>query len=387
VFSAVLNPNVTPTQVITNNAQGRYDTLPGSDANQRTKLFNSNNVNTTVVAPSVVKTVFVTSDPGTETSYYGPETDLTIGEIVAYRIRATFTEGLSPSAVMTDQLPTAGSRLVPITSTIISVGGNIVGVTAGTTGTITDSNADTFNDRVTWNLGNVTNIADNVSNAADQVEFEVTAIVIDNPLNVGGLNNVTNTATLSWTGSPSGNRSGTVNVDFVEPALNVVKSINTPTADANDLVTYTLVLSHATTSSAPARTINIVDLMPPGVRWVDDSTVVSSLPGLVVDSSTTPTVRFSLPELLVGQVLTLTYQGRVVSGVPANSLQTNTVSVQYDSLRAWRSAPLHHRHLGVVAGAFPRDDEDGHFDQSGRHRYDGVQCVSYRPGRWRRSYV
>lgn len=334
-FSATVVNAVMPTDVISNLATLDWTSLPGADPNERS-FSDSDTHNITVTPPGLVKTVTATSEPDTGTVQFGPEPDLTIGERATYQFSITLSEGTTNSAVVVDQLPVGSSILAVDSARIVSIGANISGPglpAVGNPGVFSDTNVDTFNDRVTWTLGDLTNAPDGVSNANDQITFEVIAVVLDQPINQSGVVAQTNTATLTTATSTT---SGTADVDLVAPDLSVVKSVTDPVAgfvDAGDTVTQQLLISHDAGSTADAYNVVITDTLPsPGLAWIGDGTVVSACPGLIIDSSAAPVIVFTIPQFALADAsCTISYQVLVENAAQPTQTLTNTAVMNYDS--------------------------------------------------------
>ena len=103
---------------------------------------------------------------------------------------------------------------------------------------------------------------------------------------------------------------------MVTPALVVDKSADTPFAAIGQTVTYTIVVSHAPGSTAPAFDIVLDDPLAPGVMRLVSGTVITS-EGIVLigNGSGDGSIRIVVPELLLGQTVTITYSVEII-GVP-----------------------------------------------------------------------
>jgi len=332
-FDVTLANSVTPGQVSQNTASVTWDSMPGAVAEQRIGSDNDGHA-ITIGAPGLVKQVINTSEAGTSNGVNGPEPDLTIGELVTYQFTVTLPEGTTPLATVADQLPTNGVVFDVISSQIVFVGGQItLGMGAvGTPGATSDTNADTYDDLISWNLGNVLNSPDGANNPDDQITFEVVAVVVDEAINQTGTNDVVNNARFDFDG---GTLQATALVDLVEPLLSVEKT-TVPAViigDAGDVLNYQLTITHQSGSTADAYNVEVTDLLPvPGTVWINDSTVVSTCPGLITDSSAEPTIVYTVPTLaLISGSCTIDYQVQVDNAVTPNNSYQNLATLQYDS--------------------------------------------------------
>ncbi|MBS3820322.1 MAG: isopeptide-forming domain-containing fimbrial protein, partial [Phycisphaerae bacterium] len=245
-YEATLTPGVQPSETLTNTATLDWDSIAGANPDERTNN-DSDSHSVLVTQPGLAKVVFDTSETSTGNGEFGAPDDLTIGEEVTYRFTTVFAEGTSDAVVVTDQLPTGSSTLEVVSSQVISVGGNLSGASLpspGDPGTTSDTNADTYDDRLEWSFGTIQNAPDGAVNADDEITFEVVAQVIDVSANQSGDTDQLNTATLTTATSSA---SGTVGVDIVAPDVDLAKSIVDPAdgfVDAGDTMTVRLDIDH-----------------------------------------------------------------------------------------------------------------------------------------------
>ena len=62
--------------------------------------------------------------------------------------------------------------------------------------------------------------------------------------------------------------SASTTVEIVVPHMEVTKTVDNPTADAGDIVTYTLTIKHASDTGADAFNVTLSDVVPAGVTYV-----------------------------------------------------------------------------------------------------------------------
>ena len=332
-FSVTLDNTVVPGTTETNTAGVGWTSLTANgDPNERVYSA-SDNHGVLITQSGLIKTVFSTSEPSTGTAQFGVEPDLTIGETVTYRFTVTLSEGTTPGAVVFDQLPTGSVALEAVSGSIVATGSNLSGAGLAAAPVLSNTNADAFNDRVTWNLGDVLNAPDGVATAADELVFEVVARVVDVAVNQGGVNDQVNTATLQVGASTV---SGTALIDIVEPEVLLTKAVTDPAdgfVDAGNTVTVLLTLDHSAASSADAFNLVLADTLPsPGLSWINNATVSSTCAGLVTDSSAAPLIVFSVPTLaLATDSCTISYQVLVDTLVNPTQSYTNSAVLEYDS--------------------------------------------------------
>lgn len=335
-YDVTVDNTVSPEQIITNTANIAWTSMPGANPNERTGT-DAESHSVTITASGLNKTVFSTSEPSTGTSQNGPEPDLTIGELVTYRMTVTLPEGTSTNAVMTDQLPNTTAKFDVVSSQIVSIGSNLSFVPAtvnvGDAGIATDPNTDSYFELITWNLGDISNAPDNVADDKDEIVFEVVAVVVNDSVNQTNLDDVANTASFSADGSTV---TDSALVDIVEPIVTVTKTTlpASITADAGDILTYQLTIEHAANSSADAFNLIVEDNLPvPGTQWISDGDASSTCPGFAVDSSSEPLIEFSFNSLALTPPgsCTITYDVSVNNLVNPTQTYSNTANLSYTS--------------------------------------------------------
>src|SRR5262249_39603867 len=102
--------------------------------------------------------------------------------------------------------------------------------------------------KVTFTLGTITN-SDNNNATTEMITFVYTAVAVNTSANLRGGNHH-NTAV--WTASGNAVSSSAPDVTIVEPTLQVVKSVTPSGGDAGGTVTFTLVVSHTSSSNEEA---------------------------------------------------------------------------------------------------------------------------------------
>lgn len=333
-FDVTIDNAVAPEQNIVNTAGVVWDSLPGANPEQRNSSANESHA-VMISEPGLNKTVFNTSEASTMMAINGPEDDVAVGELVTYRFTLTLPEGTSLGAVVTDQLPTITTLMEAqvVGTQIISIGGQLTVPNAAIPPVISNSDADTYNDLVTWNLGDVINTPDGLNNTDDQIVFQVNAILVDDPVNQGGLNDVINTARFT---SGSVNIESTALIDVVAPVIEVTKETvpASITADAGDTLTYRITIDHVNaTSTSDAFNFTVTDVLPnPGTSWINDATVSSTCTGIATNSSADPSIVFTIPTLaLATDSCTIEYQVSVDLGVNPNESYQNTVTATWTS--------------------------------------------------------
>lgn len=330
-FQATVDSDVTPGQVLPNSVSLNYDTLPstlaGSEPHDR-EYNEAAGANVTVPAPGITKAVIDTSHAGTDNSQADAGLpDLTIGEVVTYEIVIDLPEG-ETGLSLTDNLP---SGLTYVSSEVFFIGTQVSTANFSQGDTVpTSSSAG----QVTYDFGNVVNTPDGASNAGDRITVRVVAVVSDVAANQDGQTKQ-NEAVLTY---DLGSVRATADVDIVEPDLNIVKGVNTPTVDGDDTVTYTVNISHDPGSTANAYDVVLTDLLAdPDLLLVPGTVNVS---GTAAGAATVTsgngvgdaTVGVSITQIDLGQTLTVTFQVDIDSDVSPGDVLQNTAEIDYDTL-------------------------------------------------------
>ena len=342
IYSATVDRDVNPDELITNTADITYSSLPGddtdgtdstspgtsqsnttdnptgSDVNDTTSgdtLSERNGDSTTNSAndysasasgnvqidPLVpTKTLVSTSENATSS-----ESNVTIGEIVRYQLSVEIPEGDTAGFTITDDLP-AGLTYIGnpklafvadgtgTTSGVYSDDPNILNnpqVTDSsftnptydlTTG-ITDASGDstfTSGEDVTFSLGNITNADDDTDEEYVVVEFN--ALVENIDANDNG-DTLANSFQVSASSPTQTQTSNSFNVTIAEPILGSITHTASPeTGDAGDTITYTVTFSND--GSTTAYDLNITDTLPAEL----DNLAINSNSVTIFDNSATP---------------------------------------------------------------------------------------------------
>ncbi|MEO1088440.1 MAG: hypothetical protein AAFY88_29760, partial [Acidobacteriota bacterium] len=278
VIEAVLGVSVMPGQTVTNTATLEWRSLDTTVNTEERVYSGSGQWPILITDPGLVKTLSSTDIVETEDDQKGPAEDLAIGEQVTFRAVATFIDGTTTGAVLSDQLPNGDVVLRVVSSRIVRIGSDLTvpGASAGDPGDDClpgcDGDADTVRDQAVWDLGDVVNAPDSVPepDANDEIEIEVVAVVV-NAVNNEGTPGVDldqrNTASLVANGV---SLSSTAPFDIVAPVLEVEKRIacrdddasnscevGEPSGepllvDASDRVIYEIEIAHTGDSTAAA---------------------------------------------------------------------------------------------------------------------------------------
>ena len=287
----------------------------------------------------------VVSDSWTAAPGNGTDATLRVGDTVVYNLALTLREGVTQNALLTDQLP-AGLAFDGVVSIAPASGSGNFGYTIasqpapGATGTLT------------WNLGDVSNSADN--NAANNtLTIQYRAHVVKNALAQSPTaQQLANNATLSYAinGVAATPKNSAATINLWQPLLNVSKSAATASGgtgiSAGELITYTV--KAANSGTAPAYNPVLADTLPVGLRQqgvtttgvtlVDSasSAVTATLPTLAPSYSAATGVATwnfdtagsaGLYAIPAGQTLQVTYQTKADAGLGAGVTLNNQAQV------------------------------------------------------------
>jgi uncharacterized repeat protein (TIGR01451 family)/fimbrial isopeptide formation D2 family protein len=257
-FEIEVNAAVSPNDLIVNQADFSYTSLPGTPAVVSEKTYTGDdtisfNINDIGISKAVTATGFG----------HTAGSDLAIGEEVTFTVTANIPEGTITNLDLTDTFPDF-IRVDSIDS--VNDGGGTPGVR---TDTIADlNNADGIDDTVNINYATYTHVAA-AGQSTTAVNFVMTGTVIDNPANSNG-DILTNNATLDFDGRVGVTPTGTANVTIVEPVLDIQKSVDdNSNIEAGDVRTFTIDLSHLPASTADAFDLEVVDTLPSNYSLVD----------------------------------------------------------------------------------------------------------------------
>lgn len=261
-----------------------------------------------------------------------------IGEEVEYTVTVTVPEGTSRDVSLVDTLQTGLVISRPPTAAVLG---------SDLTATATAAPTVSPNGRVlTFGFGDITNAGtDNSTTAADQITFTYWAVVTNVAANQNNQRR-RNSAAISYlrddTGTARSTHTARTTVRIVEPTINVAKSASTPTIDAGDTFTYTLLVNHRTVSpasSADAFDIALSDVIPAGLTYVAASlgstgTAPTSL------SETAGTIDATWATFPLGSSTEISFEVVVDTGYDSITPITNTADITYTGLPGSPTTPI-----------------------------------------------
>ena len=356
-FDVTVDTNVTPEQVITNTAELDYYSV-GDELNTERRLYEaSGNRQITISAVQRLKSI-VTTSLNADTS-----SDVVIGEVITYEIVTTLPEGEIENLTITDADLDPTESLTLLDGTVISIGGN---TTAGArqggnlsalpggdlpAAVAVNSVTTAAANAVSFDFGDVKNTADGAETDADRIVVRVRAIVSDDVSNTAG-DTLTNTATITYgPGGSEVNRTATADVTIKEPDLSFTKNAtsvvgagtvtagNVTGADAGDVITYEITISHDGTAAAntdtPAYNLSLTDTLPnaPATTYNNDASFSANCqaPTSAANGATAGTIDFSVARLDPATTCTITYSVTLNADVAPSATGNNSASLSYAS--------------------------------------------------------
>ncbi|NCC51158.1 MAG: DUF11 domain-containing protein, partial [Spartobacteria bacterium] len=278
-FSVLLSQSVEPAQLLTNIAfVAVAETIDGTNIYDVTRDESGAWSDATMVVSNMaIAKVFI------GTSETGPAdttgTNVTIGEVVTYRLTAELPESTITNLTLTDRIP-VGMSYVPgsVSVDTTSFNGALPGAPTVTTG-------GGSGDDVSFEFEGLTvvNIDNLGTNNFFTMDFELLMLDIAGNVGLPGSQTIRpNSATISYDGHPNADTSSVVNVIVVEPLLDITKQMVGP---SNDLVWLDLVITNNGLSTA--YDVEITDVFPS--NWWNTASITGTAPtGFVFSITNAP---------------------------------------------------------------------------------------------------
>ncbi|MDY9924548.1 carboxypeptidase regulatory-like domain-containing protein [Methanobacterium sp.] len=322
VFNTTLNNTVNATGTSLPGPHGTNNATPGdpgTGTGERTgdptqPAGPVNNINTTATAP------VTTRAPRVSKTVNGTETvNLTIGETATESININLPVGI-----------TTELKIVDVTPNGLGINGGINGFTYATTAGV---NVNQF--LVTYLGGNTYQISfGNVTITQEgNITINYTVLVQNVNGNYNG-QNLVNNATLYYnnkTGQGVNGGSDTATVHVVEPNLQIIKTPSKTNLNVGEEFTYTINVTHTSSSTSDAYNITITDVIPSGLHYVAGSAVLPS--GWILNVSGNTLIFTSSSLTLISHSATLLFNCTVDNNyLLAGGNITNTANLNYTSL-------------------------------------------------------
>ena len=325
-YTATLLSSVTPGQTILNTAGVTWQSLADETPNERTGTGGVNDYNASSSSSLTSDGYTISKAMPLTSADHTTGSNLTIGEVATFELTVTLPEGAGPSPIIvTDLLPAglayvSGSGALDVTGFGGAV--NAADPVITSTGGSGDDIVFTFNNPIT-----VTNNND-VSDNDFILRFQ--AVVVNELDNQTG-RALANSATLQVGTGPTV-PSNTVTAAVVEPDLNIVKSVSNTTPAINQVVTFTVDITHTAASSADALNVSWSDTLPAGLTYVPGSLFATGVAPTTLVESAAPTLTATWDSLPLGASSQITYQAQVTAA-------TLNTSLTNDADLAWTSLP------------------------------------------------
>ncbi|HEY7327755.1 MAG TPA: isopeptide-forming domain-containing fimbrial protein [Gemmataceae bacterium] len=354
--------NIVPGEQFTNTDNVQWTSLPGpdpgqispfnTDSTERTgsgapdvnsinNYFTSDSATFIVAAPSIDKELIGTSIVNANNGL----NQAVIGELVEYQVTVKVPDVELAATQLVDQLP-AGLAFVKLVSFTNNDPNDLT-----FTGDPTSPSVTNNGQKVTFNLGNVTNSSTDPT-VPDTFTFDYDAVVLDVASNVAGTT-LSNVAQLFWNnGDNHSNTESAAPVIVIEPQVTTTKSVGGSINGGfipGDTITYTITLQQA--NNVDANNVTLTDLLP---HLLDGSSVILNPTFIVSDPfgqtatnanfqltgsnatgwtlSSNPADPLNLIDSAPNRVATITITGTVSPNVTPGLIFTNTDDVQWTSL-------------------------------------------------------
>jgi uncharacterized repeat protein (TIGR01451 family)/fimbrial isopeptide formation D2 family protein len=305
---------------------------PGGAVNDYTA---AGSASVTVSSAAVTKIVVGTNQAHTT------GTNVAVGEILTYTVTVTVPEAVSSAVTLVDTLD-PGLAFVGVDSLVVS---NPVAVTTSVAGGFTfirdnpavtnpGGTVDTAGSRVSFTFGTVTN-TDTNSAVAETITLTYRAVVLNTAFNLRGQ---TRNNSAAWTVSGVPVTASAPDVTLVEPALLVTKTAAPVTGDANDTVTFTIVVAHTGASNTDAFDLVLTDPIPAGFTVSGGPSVSSGLPATSLTLSA-GTITGSWTAFPLGATSTITFTATLGQSIVPGTVTTNTATATWTSLPGAVGAP------------------------------------------------
>lgn len=241
----------------------------------------TDDANHTLDVPTPVKSIVSTDQTHTSESgdgSAGNPRDLTIGEIIRYRLTITLPEGINTNVSLEDTLPTGFSYVGDSTVQISFIADLDITEAGDLFGADNDALPPTFTlpiNRISVSGQVVTFTLDTLeNNDINDGNTEYAVIDFDVLVNNDANNNNTdldNNGFVVFLDSSSVGTSNQVQTRIVEPQLNIEKLASNIEPTYGETFDYILTISHLGTSASEAFDIVVIDTIPAGLTYVGGS--------------------------------------------------------------------------------------------------------------------
>ena len=293
-----------------------------------------------------------------------------IGETVIYQVVVTFPEATAADSIVTDVMDNGLAFVRQISATADGVTVNASGLTPA----ISNSGRT-----VIWDLGTVVD-SDTSDNTGGTITFVYEAVVTNVSSNQAAQDNLGNDVTYTWGNDGSNDRSASVDVDVIEPAVtltqtqSVAGNSGATNGDAGDSVRYVIEITNA--SGVDAFDLDFNSVLPKigsasaidGVTLsVTDTAGTLSTSDFTLTGSDSTGYTISYPDAANGdwdmaasdptRTVTLTIDGTISPLAGPNAELDHAPEVSYTSIDGPRSAASTHNAASNERGGTDRNDD------------------------------
>ena len=389
-YDADIVNDIAPVETLNSTADVTYSTLPGegtetnptgsttpgtSGANDGERNGSGNtannyadDANTEITTPNLVATQFLvgTSEPSTENA------NVTIGEVVRYRLLVELPEGRIDNLKVNNNLPAGLKYLKDGSATVALVSNdpsqirfvdtnnnppaiarpnsdpnvrkqgdenNIDEITPNKSINAQNAAGNTFDPATdtdpVFNLGNVLNNDDETFAQNSNKEYAIIEFnaLVENVLDNQDGVNLTNTYTVTYGNDGISELPNSIAVEIIEPSIgDITKTASTENANAGEAVTFTV--TYTNDSNTTAFDVRLLD-RPPSTELENIRSVEFDSSGsldTVNNNSTANKVDATIASVAPGETITITYQADLVEDLTPGSTVTNSATVTYTSL-------------------------------------------------------
>ena len=329
-FDSVVGVNAVIGASLVNAIEATYDSLAngtGRDATSGPAVDDDNNADLNNYREAASATLVLDS-PIAINKFVVPAL-YTVGEDISFVVRVDLFEGVTDSVLVTDNLP-AG-----LTFQSSSIGVGNIGVSFSNPTYATPIIGGGGQD-ISFDFGDISN-PPNVSTMDDFVDITIVARVDNILANQDGVV-LENDTFLTY--GPGATRldfdsdGGTpgiqgLDVEIIEPDLQITKSLSPSSQSLGDLVTFTVTVTHTGASRSDAFDLAMNDTLPVGLTIIPSSVTLPPADFLVVGQTLTAS-RSSLT--LADGMFSFTYQARIDNDAVVGQPLTNGISLLWSGL-------------------------------------------------------
>ncbi len=330
-YAVTVDAATEPSSALTNTANISYTSLPDRPDEERTGSGIGPNDYTATAAASV------TTDDSIISKSLLDDRDYTIGEAITYTIAVTVPTGLTRLRPrITDTIP-AGLRYDPAASFLslttepaftLPSYSIIQDPAAGGDGALTSTVSLAFDD-----------VISNTTGGPAVILWTFRLIVANSATANHGETKPNNAHFVYLNANDNVERHDTapVTIDLVEPHLIVEKSVSPTSLTPGDVAFYQIQIYHSPTSTVPAHTVAVTDVLPAGLNYISDSwDQTLGVLATTLNDDNNPILTASWAEIptttTASNPIRLRYNVVVPPDAIPGQLFTNTVTTTWQSL-------------------------------------------------------